>query len=118
MMAETSSETTIASSGRSCSRIFPLLSQSLEKSELRDQLPASFVREEGGRYELWARNIAALQDARLPSSLEYRIRNNESALRIIKKSLVYLEESLDMGKFGGEISSRLCTEIETQPWQL
>jgi hypothetical protein len=96
-MAPKVSESTIASCGQACSRLFHLLSQNQEQWEFAGHLPTAFLVEEARRYELWARNIAAFQDARLPSSLEYRIRNDESALRIVRRSLMYLQESLDMG---------------------
>lgn len=96
-MAQIVSESTIASCGQAYSGLFQLLSQIPDKVEFAGQLPTTFLVEEARRYDLWARNIAALQDARLPSSLEYRIRNDESALRIVKKTLMYLKESLDMG---------------------
>lgn len=99
-MDGSASTTTIASCGLFCAGIFPLLAEGLKSSDsdLTSHLPESFLEEESKRFELWARNIAALQDARLPSSLEYRIRNDQNAINIVKKSLSYLEESLDMGK--------------------
>ncbi|KAH8587113.1 hypothetical protein B0O99DRAFT_37904 [Bisporella sp. PMI_857] len=98
MMADpsTTSISTIASCGRSCSRIFSFLAEGLKESVLKDHLPQALLEEESRRFELWARNIAALQDARLPSSLEYRIKNDQNAIGVVKKSLSYLEESLDM----------------------
>ena len=102
-MAETSGTSPIAFRGRSCSNLFPQLLKSLETSELKSQLSPASVLEQSKRYELWARNIAALQDSRLPSSLEYRIRDDESARMIVKKALMYLEESLQMGQFVSNI---------------
>ena len=90
-------DSSIAFYGRSCSALLLKLSQSLEISEWKIPLPASAVSEESERYESWAKNIAALQDADLPSSLEYRLRDDENARRIVKKALIYLEESLEMG---------------------
>lgn len=60
--------------------------------------PFAVIKTESSRYDLWATNIAALQDAYLPSSLEYRIREDASARGVIKKALAYLEESLQLGK--------------------
>jgi len=95
-MAQIVSESTIASCSQACSGLFQLLSQIPDKVEFARQLPTTFLVEEARRYDLWARNITALQDARLPSSLKYRIRNDKSALRIVKKTLIYLKESLDI----------------------
>jgi hypothetical protein len=97
-MASTVFEFTIASCAQACSRLFRLLSEqaSSDKWEFPRELPKKIFIEEARRYELWAENIAAFHNARLPSSLEYRIRNDESALRIVRKTLMYLQESLDM----------------------
>lgn len=97
-MAEDSSNPSIASCGRSCSSLFPQLVQSLNDSEFQDQLTVASVKEESKRFELWARNIAALQDAQLPSSLEHRLRDDGSARGIVKKALLYLEETLQIGR--------------------
>ncbi|KAH9218586.1 hypothetical protein DL95DRAFT_385252, partial [Leptodontidium sp. 2 PMI_412] len=75
-MAEASSDPSIASCGRSCSVLLPQLVVSLVESSLQDQLSSASVKEESKRFELWARNIAALQDAHLPSSLEHRLRDD------------------------------------------
>ncbi|PVH77820.1 hypothetical protein DL98DRAFT_261254 [Cadophora sp. DSE1049] len=95
-MAEISSDPSFASCGRSCSSIFPQLVESLDGSELQDQLSSAAAKDESKRFELWARNIAALRDAQLPSSLEHRHRDDSSARGIVKKALLYLEESLQM----------------------
>ncbi|KAL2066193.1 hypothetical protein VTL71DRAFT_2264 [Oculimacula yallundae] len=93
-MAEPSS---IASCGSACSALFPLLIGSLIKEpNLQEQLSPDAVKDESKRFELWARNIAALQDAHLPSSLEHRLRDDASARGIVRKALLYLEESLQM----------------------
>lgn len=63
-----------------------------------DQVSLAAIKTEISRYDLWANNIAALQDAYLPSSLEYRIREDANARGIIKKALAYLEESIQLGK--------------------
>jgi hypothetical protein len=88
----------IASYGRSCCELFPRLCRFLEASEFRDQVSSAAASSEFKRFELWAKNIAALQDAHLPSSLEYRIREDESAREAVKNALVYLEESLQIGQ--------------------
>jgi hypothetical protein len=62
------------------------------------QIALSAIKTESGRFDLWANNIAALQDAYLPTSLEYRIREDSNARSVIKKALAYLEESLQLGK--------------------
>lgn len=97
-MAEVPSRPSIASCGISCSILLPQLVQSLDDSEVQDQLPAASVKEESKRFELWAKNIAALQDAQLPSSLEHRLRDDGSARGIVKKALLYLEEYLQIGR--------------------
>jgi hypothetical protein len=86
----------IASHGRSCVDLFNTLSRNLESYE--GQLSPAVVVSQSKRFELWARNIAALQDSKLPSSLEYRIREDQNARNIVKKALIYLEESLQIGK--------------------
>ncbi|KAH7370573.1 hypothetical protein BKA65DRAFT_366218, partial [Rhexocercosporidium sp. MPI-PUGE-AT-0058] len=63
-------------------------------------------------FELWARNIAALQDAHLPSSLEHRLRDDASARGIVKKAMLYLEESLHMAL------SIASGERENEVWDL
>lgn len=94
------SDTSIASCGRSCRALFDRLCAIWPSADsaITDQLSLSAIKTESGRYDLWANNIAALQDAYLPSSLEYRIREDANARDIIKKALAYLEESLQLGK--------------------
>lgn len=91
--------------------LLPQLIGSLaESSNLLDQLSTDAVKEESKRFELWARNIAALQDAHLPSSLEHRLRDDASARGIVMKALLYLEESLQMGDSLDSISSETRTD--------
>lgn len=95
-----SSETSIALYGRSCRALFEHLCAIWPSvdSAITDQVSLDAIRTESSRYNLWANNIAALQDAYLPSSLEYRIREDANARGIIKKALLYLDESLQLGK--------------------
>jgi len=95
-----SSETSISSYGRSCCTLFERLCTIWPSvdSAITDQISLDAIKTEGSRYDLWANNIAALQDPYLPSSLEYRIREDANARGIIKKALAYLEESLQLGR--------------------
>ncbi|RFU32801.1 hypothetical protein B7463_g3563, partial [Scytalidium lignicola] len=47
------------------------------------------------KYRLWSRNISATQDGHLPTSLEYRIREDPTAQRNINQVLDYLVEDLE-----------------------
>lgn len=87
--------TSIYACGRSCQTLLNQLCSRWEST--RDVSPAAIIKE-GERFNLWARNIAALQDQRLPSSLEYRLRDDKGASRTVKKALSYLEESLELGE--------------------
>jgi hypothetical protein len=91
-------QSSIASITRSCCELFPRVVEVLEAFEFRDQVSPLALRSEFKRYELWAKNISALQDGHLPSSLEYRIRGDDSAREMVKRALIYVEESLQMGQ--------------------
>jgi hypothetical protein len=84
----------IAFHGISCSELLEKLGLCLEKSKVKDQLPLATIKAESKSFELLARNIAALQDTKLPSSLEYRIRDGYGVCQIVKKALICIEESL------------------------
>ena len=86
----------IALCARRCLAVFKRLLGVLNASQTEDEVSSEVVATQLGRFELWARNIAALQDAHLPSSLEHRIRDDEGARGVVTTSLEYLEESLDM----------------------
>ncbi len=94
------SEASIASGARSCLAIFERLCAiwSSADATITDQVSFVAIKTESSRYNLWANNIAALQDAYMPTSLEYRIREDANACDIVKKTLAYLEESLQLGK--------------------
>src|SRR5580700_2308900 len=96
MMAKLS----ISSCGRSCRALFEQLSTTWQStdSEIINQVSLGAIETERRRYDLWVNNIAALQDAYLPSSLEYRIREDANARNTVVKALTYLEESLQLGK--------------------
>jgi hypothetical protein len=92
-------EQSIASCGRLCRALFEELCTIWPSTdpEIVNQVSFSAIETEHSRYELWVNNIAALQDAYLPSSLEYRIREDVSARETVMKALAYLEESLQLG---------------------
>jgi hypothetical protein len=94
-MAETSS---ISSLGRSCITLFQRTNRYLQASSSDGHRYSDVLHRELERFQLWARNIAALQDARLPSSLAYRIRNDLKAREAVEKALQYLEDSLLLGQ--------------------
>jgi hypothetical protein len=91
----------IAASAQSCSRLFKECAKSLESEGLikHQNTPPHALLEQGRRYELWAKNIAAAQPAQLPTSLEYRLRTDGNARKIVQKGLEYVIESLEMGKY-------------------
>jgi hypothetical protein len=95
----------IATHGLACQTLF---TKCVEASEsLKEFLN---LEAHSRRYDLWAKNIAAHHDAILPSSLEYRIRDDEHACKIVKKALNYLSESLEL------ILSILTGEKENEKW--
>jgi len=96
-MTENEADYSIASCGRSCSGLFRQLCEYPRAPEIGRELSHDFVKEQSKRFDLWAENIAALQDDQLPSSLGYRIRDDGSARRTVKSALMYLEESLKTG---------------------
>jgi hypothetical protein len=91
----------IASYTRSCCAFFQQLREALEspRFESKDEMSLGSLNVQSSRFDLWARNIAALHPAHLPSSLEHRIRDDEGARNIVRRALKYVEESLEMGKF-------------------
>lgn len=52
-----------------------------------------------GQYHLWTKNISAEQDGRLPSSLEYRIREDPTAQDNINRALMYLSDDLESSEY-------------------
>lgn len=84
--------------GRSCAGLFTRLRTAWETVTVPAcDIPLAVLANESERFDIWARNIAAFQDARLPSSLDHRLRNDQGALGKFKKALIYLEESLELG---------------------
>src|ERR1700712_3512345 len=51
-----------------------------------------------GRFRIWALNIGALQDAHLPTSLEYRLREAHKLVDRIVEVLEDIEESIEDGR--------------------
>jgi hypothetical protein len=89
-------ETSIAACGISCDSLFQQVCE-LSKTHRIEGYPTDLsIDRENDRFRLWARNIAALQDAQLPSSLSYRIRQDPKAQNMVKQTLKYLEESLQL----------------------
>jgi len=89
-------------------RFIKTLHELLQKPTTFTDIMLETALEESKRFHLWARNIAALQDAYLPSSLEYRIRNDPTALRAVKRALEYLAESLEI--------SQLFSYTQSKSW--
>ena len=88
----------IAVHATSCNSLFQKLCE-LSKTHNVKSYPKNLnIEREYERFSLWARNIAALQDARYPSSLGYRIRHDSRAQILVGNALKYLEESLQMGE--------------------
>lgn len=81
-----------------CRKLFEELHEELQRSATGKELSPESLLGESRRFSIWARNIVALQDARLPSSLEYRIRNDDAAIKAVKSALEYLAESLEIGQ--------------------
>lgn len=51
------------------------------------------------KYHLWTKNISAEQDGHLPSSLEYRIREDPTAQDNVTHALIYLLDDLKSSEF-------------------
>jgi len=96
----------IASHGLACQALFTKCLESLESSN-----HSASLREHSKRYDLWAKNIAAHHEAILPSSLEFRIKDDANACKIFKKALDYLAESLEI------ILSILTGEKGNETWE-
>ncbi|KAF4634492.1 hypothetical protein G7Y89_g3617 [Cudoniella acicularis] len=86
----------IAFYAESCTTLFEELHGQLQRSTTANEISPETLLQKSNRFDMWARNIAALQDAYLPSSLEYRIRNDKTAIEAVKRALVYLAESLEI----------------------
>jgi hypothetical protein len=88
----------LSESAQLCSRLFKESRVYLETQGLQSQSYSVQLLEECKRYDLWARNIAAAQPSQLPTSLEYRLRSDGNARKIVLKALGYVIESLEMGE--------------------
>lgn len=88
----------IAFYAKSCTALFEELHRQLQRSTTGKEISPETILEESKRFALWAKNIVALQDAHLPSSLEYRIRDDKTAIKAVKRALEYLAESLEIGQ--------------------
>lgn len=102
----------IALHHQTCQALFLRCHKALQtaKSDIRVEAQSMPLESQVDRYCIWFKNIAAHQDVKLPSSLEYRIREDENAIRIVKKALMYLTETLEM------LLSILTGEKENEKW--
>jgi hypothetical protein len=84
-----------------CQNLFDKVCREWENSDEEVDQTVTFQEVEFQRqkYRLWSRNISATQDSRLPTSLEYRIREDPTAQRNINQVLDYLEEDLESSPF-------------------
>jgi hypothetical protein len=81
----------------SCDELFQKICKISEICTVKHYPKEPIIGREYGRFSLWARNIAVLQDAQLSSSLEYRLRHDPKARKLVVDDLEYLEESLRLG---------------------
>jgi len=72
--------------------------EGLCKSSITSQLSPDDCAAQLGRFRIWALNIGALQDAHLPTSLEYRLREAPKLVDRIVELLEDIEESIEDGK--------------------
>jgi hypothetical protein len=86
----------IAGLATSCNQLFREICELCNTHNIEDYPEEPSIEREYGRFSLWARNIAALQNAQLPSSLGYRLRHDEKAQKLVVDELKYLEESLHL----------------------
>lgn len=85
--------TTIARHGKACLDGLERLCKLSATSELScDECTAQL-----GRFRIWAFNIGALQEAHLPTSLEYRLREAPKLVDRIVELLEDIEESIEDG---------------------
>lgn len=85
--------------GQSCEALFEQLCDAWEMTTIPDcEISLTAITKESERFKTWSKNIAALQDVSLRSSLEYRLRNNQRTRERVEEVLVYLRESLELGQ--------------------
>ncbi len=87
----------IAEKSRLCQTLFDKVCHEWDKPDEEIDLTVTFrvVESQRQKYRLWSRNISATQDSYLPTSLEYRIREDPTAQRNINQVLDYLREDLE-----------------------
>lgn len=71
--------------------------EELCKLPATSELPSDECTSQLGRFRIWALNIGALQEAYLPTSLEYRLREARSLVTRIVELLKDIEESIEDG---------------------
>ncbi|SLM36315.1 hypothetical protein LPUS_05843 [Lasallia pustulata] len=85
----------IATQARSCIDDFKILSSLVQDLGHQSQwISNSMICDELGRYQIWAGNIGAFQEAQLPVSLDYRLRAQPKIAKQIIELLEDLEETL------------------------
>ena len=72
--------------------------EGLCKLSMTSELSSDGCTAQLGRFRIWALNIGALQDAHLPTSLEYRLREAPKLVDRIVELLEDIEESIEDGK--------------------
>lgn len=88
----------IAGLATSCDKLFQEICKASDTHNVESYPDEPSIEREYERFSLWARNIAAKQDAQLPSSLGHRLRHDQKAQKLVLDELKYLEESLQLGK--------------------
>jgi hypothetical protein len=86
----------IAGLATSCEHLFQKICKYSNALHVDNYPEEPSIEREYDRFCLWARNIAALQNAQLPSSLGYRLRHDQKAQKLVVDELKYLEESLHL----------------------
>ena len=91
----------IAKKSRQCQNLFDKVCNEWDNSDGEIDQTVTFRKVESQRqkYRLWSKNISATQDSHLPTSLEYRIREDPTAQCTINQILDYLEEDLESSPF-------------------
>lgn len=76
--------------------------QSFDEIRLRhpesESLVGSIIGDNFGRFKIWARNIGALQQSTLSTSLEYRLREAPRVITQVAELLEDLVETLEEGE--------------------
>jgi len=91
----------IAKKSRLCQNLFDKVCNEWENldEEIDETVTVREVESQRQQYRLWSRNISATHDSHLPTSLEYRIREDPTAQRNVNQVLDYLEEDLESSLF-------------------